>query len=380
MPRRPEVRYFASREAYYCQHKGKQHCLAKGPDDAPNGPTYQAALKAFMRLWELGNVEQAGETNTLRALCETYHARTAQTIAAGTQRNRLNLLRPFIEAHGNLHVSQLTEFKVEGFLADMRRPREVRTGPGERRSRYLVSWGESRIATFIVQLSAALNWAVKRKLIPSNPIQGMRIPQMRSRGREAVLTPEEQQRIRSAIRSAAARRVILALEDTGARPSEIVAATAANWDDNRGALVYYADVRRGDGDFRHKTAETKDRVIYFTGEALAMMRDLVRRYPRGPLFRTSKGNPYSYENVNAYFQQLRIRVGLPHLTAYSYRHTFATRWLMSGRSIELLAELLGNTPETIRKHYAHLCADWQTLRRHLEDLKRGEGRNDTPAS
>jgi hypothetical protein len=52
---------------------------------------------------------------------------------------------------------------------------------------------------------------------------------------------------------------------------------------------------------------------------------------------------------------------MPNLTAYSYRHTFATEWLKKGQSIELLAELMGNTPDVIRMHYSHLCGDRAAL-------------------
>lgn len=39
MARKPSVRYWDSRDAYCCEIAGTQHILAKGPDDAPTGPT-----------------------------------------------------------------------------------------------------------------------------------------------------------------------------------------------------------------------------------------------------------------------------------------------------------------------------------------------------
>jgi hypothetical protein len=63
---------------------------------------------------------------------------------------------------------------------------------------------------------------------------------------------------------------------------------------------------------------------------------------------------------------------MPKLTAYSYRHTFATNWLLAGKFIELLAEIMGNSPPTIRKHYAHLCSDKGAIRKQLEEFMKRE--------
>ena len=45
MARKPQVRWFETRNAYYCQINGKQHKLGDGPDDrTQQGPNYQAAV------------------------------------------------------------------------------------------------------------------------------------------------------------------------------------------------------------------------------------------------------------------------------------------------------------------------------------------------
>lgn len=43
--------------------------------------------------------------------------------------------------------------------------------------------------------------------------------------------------------------------------------------------------------------------------------------------------------------------GVPKAHAHRYRHTLATRLLARGASYELVANILGNTPEVVRKHY-----------------------------
>ncbi len=264
-----------------------------------------------------------------------------------------------------MRVSDLTHFLVEDFLAKMRQPRVVTRGKGEK----TVRWGDAAVGNFYESVNAGLNWAVRTRLLTYNPLNGLQPPPSRSRSRECVLTPQQIPLILACAKAETFRNVIVALENTGARPSELCAATAAAWDDASGALVYYADNTRRDGEHRHKTAAKKDRVIYFTGAALDMMRELVTRYPTGPLFRTYKGRGYSTAIIVNSFRHIRQRVGLPKLTAYSYRHTLATRWLLAGRSVDVLAELLGNTPAVIRRHYSHLMTDRAGLRRQLEAFR-----------
>ena len=52
IPRMPQIRYFKSRKAFYCQSQGHQYPLAKGPDDRPDGPTFKAAIAEFGRVIE----------------------------------------------------------------------------------------------------------------------------------------------------------------------------------------------------------------------------------------------------------------------------------------------------------------------------------------
>src|SRR5262245_18205897 len=55
MARRPSVRYYASKGGYFTERNGNRVRLATGPDDAPDGPTYRAALKAFLEIECPGN-------------------------------------------------------------------------------------------------------------------------------------------------------------------------------------------------------------------------------------------------------------------------------------------------------------------------------------
>lgn len=229
-------------------------------------------------------------------------------------------------------------------------------------------------------MRAALRWAVRVGHLASDPLGGLELPRQRSRGRETIVN-DFQHAAALAAAHPRLREILVALENSGARPSEILAATASAWHDQAGALVYHADERRLLGEHRHKTAGAdKDRVILFTGDALAMMRALVAKHPTGPLFRSQRaGRKWHGCVLCDHFCALRPVIGHRAYTPYSYRHTFATRWLERGGSVDDLADLLGNTPEVCRKHYKHLLTDRAGLRARLENLRGGQTLTDTPA-
>jgi integrase len=303
MARKPQVGYWPTRGtwtdaegqtqhgSYCCTFRGKQHTLAVGPEDAPEGPTYGAALRAFGQLVTLGSVSEARDRSPCRALIEHYLRNVEEKGSANTLRIRQIDLAAFCETEmADWPVGKLTRFAVEDWLRRMRKPRAVdhpKRGGGTVRRVY--RWGDTRVRMALSSLNAVLNWAVKAGLIPVNPIKGIETPAGRSRSRDCVLSPADHQRVLEAARGQL-RELVVCLESTGCRPGELLTATAADWDDRLGALVFYADTRRQAGEKRHKIAgKDKDRRIFFAGEALDIMRRRVRRYPRGPLWRASQG-------------------------------------------------------------------------------------------
>jgi integrase len=57
--------------------------------------------------------------------------------------------------------------------------------------------------------------------------------------------------------------------------------------------------------------------------------------------------------------------GVAHAHAYRFRHTLATELLGRGASFEDVADILGNSPEIVRKHYGK----WSPARQaRIDDL------------
>lgn len=78
MARKPTIGYWSGRKGggYFCNFRGQKHELALGPDDAPTGPTYLAALSKFGSIMK-GDAEAQAEAAsptpaTVREVLDEY--------------------------------------------------------------------------------------------------------------------------------------------------------------------------------------------------------------------------------------------------------------------------------------------------------------------
>ena len=146
-------------------------------------------------------------------------------------------------------------------------------------------------------------------------------------------------------RSDCFRDFLFALEETGCRPGEVSAVTAADVDLRTGAWVLD----------EHKTAAKTNevRVIILTPKMVELTRQLMARHPEGPLFRNEDGRPWNRNAIRCRFRRVRKKLNLGgDLVAYLYRHAVATDLLESGTGIAQAAEILGHKGTgMIMRHY-----------------------------
>jgi integrase len=394
MARKPQVRFYASRKGggYFVTVNGKLHELALGPDDAPTGPTYLTALGRFREILELGGVETAKEQNTVRVVLETYLRHIATRKKPGTVEIRQRCFEPFVNWNpdgkgcvGERAVGTLTHFLVYRFLEHMETPRpQARKKPQP--GRKWLGWSEGSQRNCVQGLMAAMNWAVRTGLIPKNPLADMEKPASRSRGADALMghTPEEIEANHQRVLAAAPadyHPFIQALKDTGARPGELAAATADDFDPDLGAFVFQKEGTRRKERFSHKTAtKGKDRVIVLSGPTVETVKRLVKEHKSGPVFRRKRGGVFKKFHYVGMFTRLQKKLKWDEVTCYSYRHTYATELLKAGMDVDTLAHLMGNSPVVIRLHYSHLLADKKGLKEKLERFKAAAAGTGSPSA
>jgi integrase len=114
--------------------------------------------------------------------------------------------------------------------------------------------------------------------------------------------------------------------------------------------------------FSPEESKTKKlRTVYVAPEIAEIVREQMRKYPEGVLFRTMRGKPWNPQILSSGFSKIRDKLNAEgrHIDGdlYTCRHTFAKRTLgghWSGKpcSLEQLAGLMGNSPTICWKYYA----------------------------
>jgi integrase len=242
-------------------------------------------------------------------------------------------------------------------------------------------WQGSR-RNAVVAIRRLFNWAVKRKLIPENPILSVEKPRRRRRNR--IMTPAEREFVYNAIRDEQFREFVFAMLETGCRPGEVAKVAGTNCSQDCSMWIFD----------EHKTDRTgQARVVYLTPPVQELTRKLLALYPTGPLFRSTRKfdgvrKPWTRNGIRCRFKRLREKVqklraelqperrheipDLKGLTAYVLRHTYATEALGNGLSGPVVASLLGHrSTKMIDEHYSHLDQQGDLLK---EAARRATGR------
>jgi integrase len=112
----------------------------------------------------------------------------------------------------------------------------------------------------------------------------------------------------------------------------------------------------------HKTDRTgRPRLLFLSGKPFKLLLSLAKQYPIGPLLRTAKGTPWTPKAVAWAMLKLCRRAGVK-VTAYGYRHSYATDALAAGIPDAHVAELLGHSSTAmLHRHYSHLSAKTKVL-------------------
>jgi integrase len=147
-------------------------------------------------------------------------------------------------------------------------------------------------------IKRCLRWAKQQGYIDINPIADLELP--RGGKREMVLTPETWHTFLAAVTDPTLRDLFIVTWETGCRPQESLRVEAR-----------HVDIQNQRWFFPVTESKTQiPRIVYLTDDALAITKRLKLKYPQGPLFRNSRGKPWTTDAVNCAFIRLQIKLGM----------------------------------------------------------------------
>ena len=300
------------------------------------------------------------------------------TIAENTQGFYEHRARTYLKpALGHVKLSELTAEHLDGLYRDLSR------GKGTPSGRALAP---STVGQVHSTARVALGRAAKKGVIPHNvardadppTIQKKERPTLDLDGLELFFGAANGERLE-------ALWIVWCL--TGLRPGEIL---GLKWADVRlpkdgsdGELLIrrsWSATRTG-AVMRETTKTGKGRPVSLLPEATAALSAHRTRYLeelvkyrtlweaawsknpeyRDLVFPSRAGTPLDHGNVNRQqFKKLLRKAGLPPMRPYDIRHSFATLWIESGESAEVLQKVLGHSSiATTINTYSHLSPRYQ---------------------
>ncbi|WP_427024735.1 tyrosine-type recombinase/integrase [Aureimonas ureilytica] len=265
----------------------------------------------------------------------------ASTLA--TDRGRIERhIKPLL---GSKLVIDLTRADITRFVRDVASGKTAfRDRSGKNGNRVMVTGGPGAAARTTGFLGGILTYAVSEGIIPTNPVQGVKLPADGVRTRR--LMPNEFLAIGGALAGEGARydtpqavtgAWLLAL--TGCRISEI-------------AKLKWSEVDEAGGCFRLADSKSGASVRPVGKEAFDVLRSALR----------VQGNPYvlpasrktgHYNGLAGYWVRLMERAGLEGVTPHTCRHSFASVAGDLGMAESTIAALLGHTGATVTSRYVH---------------------------
>jgi integrase len=282
-----------------------------------------------------GNSPIRSETLQVATVCDLFLDYSLTNNSPSSYRTHRHFLQAFCTGYGRFNVSDLKPFHINRWVDGKK------------------SWkGAKRHA--IVSVKRVFSWAEQQGLIATNPIRSVKPPRMNRR--ERVLSADERKLILGSTKDQAFRDFLTAMLDTGCRPSEVAAVTAADVNPELGVWILK----------EHKTAKKtgKPRIIYLSPAMLDLSKKQIEKYPKGPLFPNTRGKPFSRNSWRCRFKRLRKRHPcLAGVVCYSLRHTYATDALVNGVGIAQVATLLGHTDtKMVASTYSHIAANVAHMR------------------
>jgi integrase len=149
---------------------------------------------------------------------------------------------------------------------------------------------------------------------------------------------------------------VLFLLNTGMRISEAIGMRWQDIDLNKREIQVYEVLNRDKGNSskrrRQATKTTKFRVVPINNKLYESLCNRTRGNPEDLLFTTPGGLVLDDHNISQRcWKKTLEKLGIPHRPLYTCRSTFISHCISSGIPPHEVAEIVGNSPDVIFKHY-----------------------------
>jgi integrase len=312
---------------------GRQEKLVQGPKDEHHRQLAEEKLVELRRLRRLAPESVGSRTADV---IEAFLRHSRIHFAPDTHRINRYYCQLFAESCGQVLAREIKPYHIDRWI-------DPKVEADE--------WGTTTVYNARKAAMRVFSWAAERKLLPDNPLAGMKNPKPHPRQR--AITEAE---FRAIYENAGGplQDLLLALYLTGARPKEVRELKWANVRDDRWVLP------------EHKTAKKTGRPrTVFLDDALKAMMARLNGNGSPLVFLNTWDQPWTANALRLQVWRIKKKLGLADdVCAYLCRHGFGTRAILSGVDGPTLAELMGHTSqEMISKVYVHLADQHQ----HLKD-------------
>ncbi|HMO83434.1 MAG TPA: tyrosine-type recombinase/integrase, partial [Lacipirellulaceae bacterium] len=305
--RSPKPWYRKQNKTWYVEIGGKQVNL---------GRDKREAHEKFRRM----NYRPGQQVHTVRDIIDAYWNWLRRNRAQSTCDRRHPILQSFgLSVPASLRGADLKAHHVQAWLDANDKKRKPQRGKGTKgkTQRSDEELSPTTVGDYITTIKVVMNWAESMDYIDRNPIAKMKKPAAHIR--QNFLPVNDWPRLRAAALDEPFRRFLIVMLATGARPNEMRRFEARHL--MGGKFVLPIEESKG---------RKRSRVVYLPDDALAIVKGLAKQFPRGPLFRNSKDEPWTNNAVVCRFRRLRERMKIPGLTATVLRHSYAHYRLTAG--------------------------------------------------
>lgn len=300
-------------------------------------------LKAAMTECQGLDVSKVADEYTVATWLRMWYELYAKPNVRTATANRYELIieKYTIPRIGSVKLKKLTTRHLQKLYKDLLEGGRIHMGKGQEKG-----LSTTTVHSTHLMLHAALDRAVKERLIPRNPCQDCIVPKPRKLDMK-VLTPEQM----GAYLEAAQRRGLLPMFYlelvSGLRKGELV---ALRWDDLdiqcRTISVSRQYVRNPDGTLELTRPKTENsvRLVSIPQTAVELLIQEHDKHPDSPYLFPSPltGEMYHPDSVVNLHKKILKDAGLPHTRFHDLRHTFATTALQNGVDVKTVSSMLGH--------------------------------------